>query len=451
MIKLLSLALLVFALVVCVAPGVFAHSCDYVEGEVIVKFKSGVSATVLRSSGEREADTIRVFSSLSAESGKQIALVRSEAKTTEQLMAEYGDMDNVESVTPNHYIYATSTPNDTYFGDQWGLHNTGQSGGTYDADIDAPEAWNLRTGAGSTVYVAVIDSGINYDHPDLAANVWSGKGYDFVNDDSDPADDYGHGTFVAGVIGAVGNNGRGVSGVNWSVRMIALKVLNGSGSGTVSDEIEAIEWITQKKRDGMNIVAVNASYAGYSYNALERSAIEELTGLGVLFVAAAGNDGTNNDGATPAYPASHNLAGIISVAASTRNDTLWSSSNYGSTAVDLAAPGASIWSTYYPGTVYTSSSGTSAAAPFVTGAVAMLAARFSSDSSTQRKARILDNVDTKWAFSGKCVTGGRLNLYKAMGGSTNGGGGGGGGGCNGGFAPAALLFAIPLWFLAKKK
>jgi len=297
----------------------------------------------------------------------------------------------VAYVEPDFAIAPERFSGDPSFGSLWGLHNTGQSGGLADADIDAPAAWDVTTGSRSVV-IAVIDTGVDYTHRDLAANAWRNPGeiagdridndgngfvddvygWDFANRDADPMDDNGHGTHVAGTIGAVGGNGVGVVGVNWQVSIMALKFLSASGSGSTSGAIGAINYATRMKRDfGVNVVATNNSWGGGGFSAALRDAIAAGGREDILFVAAAGNEGTNND-ATPHYPSNYADAAVISVAASDRVNRLASFSNVGATSVDLAAPGVSITSTL-PGNRYGSYSGTSMAAPHVAGVVGLLA------------------------------------------------------------------------------
>ena len=244
---------------------------------------------------------------------------------------------------PNYILRTTLTPNDTRFGEMWGLNNIGQSGGTPDADIDAPEAWNHTTGS-SDVIVAVIDSGVDYNHPDLSANMFrntadcnnngiddDGNGYvddcygiDTRNNDSDPMDDNNHGTHVAGTIGAVGNNNRGVVGINWNVQIMACKFVNASGSGTTDDAIDCLEYVKTMKDRGFNIIATSNSWGGGEFSQALADAIESQRQSGMLFITAAGNGnffglGLNND-QTPFYPCNHYLPNVICVASTTRTD-----------------------------------------------------------------------------------------------------------------------------------
>ncbi|QDU71862.1 S8 family serine peptidase [Mucisphaera calidilacus] len=321
---------------------------------------------------------------------------------------------------------------DPYFGSLWGLHNTGQSFGTHDADIDAPEAWSVFTGT-SDVVVAIIDSGIDYNHPDLADNMWRNPGeipgngidddnngyvddvygIDAANNDSDPMDDNSHGTHVAGTIGAVGNNGIGITGVNWDVEMMALKFLDRYGDGNNSDVIELIDYMVDMKLNhGINIVASNNSWGGSLYSSALMDAIEASNDAGILFVASSGNDRVNTD-ISGRYPHGYNLPGILAVGSTDRNDRLSSFSNYGVQTVDIAAPGTDIYSTV-PGGSYGYKSGTSMASPHVTGAAAMLMAANPNASIFEIKQLLMDTADSVSELTGKIANAGRLNLNTAI-------------------------------------
>ena len=267
--------------------------------------------------------------------------------------------DDVLYAQPNYRVYADSVlPNDPSFSSLWGMHNTGQSGGTQDADIDAPEAWSVSTGT-DTVIVAVIDTGVDYNHEDLAGNMWINEaeyygtggfdddgngyvddiyGYDFCNYDPNPMDDNYHGTHCAGTIGAVGNNGKGVAGVCWDVRIMAVKFLDSGGGGWTDDAILCVEYATMM---GANVMS--NSWGGGSYSQGLKDAIDAAGAAGIAFVAAAGNDSVNND-TYPHYPSSYTSSNLIAVAATDRYDARSSFSNYGPTSVDLGAPGSSILS-----------------------------------------------------------------------------------------------------------
>ncbi len=353
---------------------------------------------------------------------------------------------NAETVELDLTIYVDQSPNDPQYGDQWGLNNTGQAGGTPDADIDAPEAWNTTTGD-SSVLVAIIDTGAQVarpaigvpgcfsdpvsTHPDLAANLWTnpgeipGDGID--NDGNGKIDDvHGwnffdnadwlfcssaedeHGTHVAGTIAAVGNNGVGVTGVSWSASLMILKFIGPSGRFT-SDAIAAIEYAADQ---GAQVI--NASWGGGSFNQALKSAIEAC---GCVFVAAAGNGGSDGVGddndSFPHYPSSYDSANLIAVAATDHNDSLASFSNFGNISVDLAAPGVSILSTV-PFDGYDSFSGTSMATPHASGVAALVYSQFPGLTPAQVKDRILSGVDPVPGLSGVTVTGGRLNAANAL-------------------------------------
>jgi len=333
-------------------------------------------------------------------------------------------------VEPNYKIKLTSIfPDDTYFPDLWAMYNTGQTGGKSDADIDAPEAWDIKTDA-YQIIVAVVDTGIDYNHPDLADNMWINEdefngepnvdddgngyiddiyGYDFCTydddaNDPDPYDDSGHGTHCSGTIGAVGNNDEGVTGVCWRVKIMAMKFLDSTGYGDTDDAIACIEYALE-----MGAKVLNNSWGDYQYNQSLKDAIEAADANGVLFVAAAGNAGYNNDSEL-AYPASYDCNNIISVMATDDADqrSIWppfNSSNFGPTTVDLAAPGSDILSCI-PGNYYEYKDGTSMATPHVAGACALVWSMNPAMSHLEVKQIILDGADKLASLDGFCVTGG---------------------------------------------
>ena len=379
---------------------------------------------------------------LQALGGGGFALLTAPQAGADALSAWADATGTVESIEPNFALSLDDTallgrPDDDAFSSQWALHNTGQSRGTPDADIDAPEAWDVTTGSAGVV-VGVIDTGIDITHPDLVGNLWTnpgeiagdgidndGNGYvddlhgwDFVDNDAAPTDRNGHGTHVAGTIGAVGDNAQGVAGVSWDVQLMALRFLGADGSGYVSDAIEAVDYATtMRTRYGVNVVATNNSWGGGGYSAALRAAIARAGQAGILFVAAAGNGGYDgvgdNTDRQASYPAGYDLSNVISVAATDRNDDLASFSNYGSRTVDLAAPGVSILSTL-PNGRYGTYSGTSMATPHVTGVVALLAAQDPGASAGELKAAVLDGADPLAELAGRTVSGGRLNAYGAL-------------------------------------
>jgi len=346
-------------------------------------------------------------------------------------LAAYQADVNVAHAEIDVLLFVDWIPNDTMFTQLWGLHNTGQNGGRVDADIDAPEAWDVTTGSRSII-VAVIDTGVDYNHPDLTVNMWrnpreiagngiddDGNGFvddiygaDFHNNDANPFDDNGHGTHVAGTIGAAGNNSLGVIGVSPNVQIMALKFLGANGSGSTSSAIKAIDYAVA---NGAKIINASWGGGGGAQGDALYLAIQRAQNAGVLFVAAAGNSTSNND-VYASWPANYNLANVISVAATDRNDNLASFSNYGATTVDLGAPGVAIVSTT-PGGNYASYSGTSMATPHVAGAAALVWAANPSWTYLQVKDRLLATVDPLASLQGKTLTGGRLNVGSAVAGS----------------------------------
>ena len=357
----------------------------------------------------------------------------------DQVLASLRASGLVDYAEPDFRMKALIEPNDFRFydGSQWNLKNTGQLGGTAGADIDAPDAWDLRTSAASVI-VAVVDTGVRLTHEDLRGNLWTNPGEtgidsagrdkatNGIDDDGDgyiddvhginaitgsgnPNDDYGHGTHVAGIIGATGNNGVGIAGVAWRVQLMPLKALGSTGEGSISDAIECLDYA---RVHGAKIV--NASWGSYQFTSQAlRDAITNLRDAGILFVAACGNSAGDND-ANPLFPASYEFDNIISVAASTRTDTAASYSNWGRTTVDLAAPG-SVFSTWNGAdNDYRYNDGTSMAAPQVSGAAALIWALHPSLTYREVIAIILSNTEPLPAFAGKTVTGGRLNLAYAL-------------------------------------
>jgi subtilisin family serine protease len=359
----------------------------------------------------------------------------------QERMAALQASGRFEFVEPDYVLKASATPTDTAFtdGTLWGLKNTGQNGGTAGADIGAVGAWELTTGS-AEVIVAVVDSGIRTTHQDLAANLWrnpgetgAGKetngqdddddgfidnvfGINAIPDPSDPAagnpmDDNGHGTHVAGTIGAAANDAGPHVGVAWTVRLMACKFLDSGGGGYLSDEIECLDFAVAK---GARIV--NASYGGYYFSRAEYEALANLRDHGVLVVAAAGNESWNNDSTSQtSYPASYDLANLLAVAALDRTDALGSFSNYGATRVHLGAPGDAIFSCWHTSdTAYETHRGTSMAAPHVAGAAALVLARFPSAPLAEVRRRLLDTTVAVPALAGKTATGGRLNVANAL-------------------------------------
>jgi len=411
---------------------------DYAPGELLVRFAPKAKGIQLSTEEKNEILTslggATIKHNYTIVPGLSLVKLPTGIKVKDALKV-YNNVGEILYAEPNYRTYVASTPDDPNFSYQWGLHNTGQTGGTEDADIDAPEAWHVATD--SDIIVAVIDTGIDYDHPDLAANLLVNLGWDFANNDNDPIDDYCHGTHCAGIIGAVGNNNTGVVGVCWQVEIMNLKSFDEYGRGYDANNIAAIEYAVD---NGAKVI--NASWGNWTYNQSLKDAIDAADASGVLFVAAAGNDHYSIDDPRyePFYPAGYDSDNIISVMSTDQNDVKSDFSNWGPTSVDLGAPGG--WSNPKPpsgdpfgdndilstmptymttvmtendlSTYYDYLAGTSMATPHVSGACALLWAVVPSLSHLEVKSLLMDEVDKIDALEGLCVSEGRLNLDKAL-------------------------------------
>lgn len=403
------------------APFIHTRNGSYRADRILVKQKSGISqATLANFHAMQRAKVLRTF----ADIGNWQVLGVPQGETVKGLVAKYRQSRLVELAEPDYEVHADLAPNDPRYldGTLWGLNNYGQNGGTPGADIDAPAAWDVLTSA-SNVVVAVVDSGIRYTHEDLASNMWvnpsdGSHGWNAIAGTNDPYEtNNGHGTLMAGIIGAVGNNGVGVVGVAWHVQLMACKCLDSSGNGSDSDFITCIDYA---RTNGAEII--NASLSGTEYSQALYDAISRARDDGIIFVTSAGNanPGINID-VNPTYPACYPLDNIVSVAYTTRTDDLGMLSNYGATNVDLAAPGDQIYSTYdssdtsyYPPFNFINVAGTSYAAAYVSGAFALLRTKYPAETYQQIINRVLAATDPLPSLTGKCVTGGRLNLRNAL-------------------------------------
>jgi subtilisin family serine protease len=424
-------------------------AAPHVPGEVLVTFKRGVSA-LDRNTTHTGFDSVVIDRIPQA----GIEVVKSSpGVSTEALLQRYRSSPLVERVQPNYIHHeASNPPNDPKFSQQWSLNNTAHSGtcnpaGTYDADIDAPEAWDFVTG-NPNVVVAVLDGGVNYNHPDLLGNIWSNpyddcsngidndgdgliddcRGWNFAAPapgNNDPMDDDGHGTHIAGIIGARGDNGAGTSGVVWRVKVMPVKVFN-NGGGTSVTGIKGIYFARDK-----NVKIINYSASGADDPDLKAAIAASPN---VLFISAALSQvpaGVDQDAGCPPppaacwlWPCNWTLANILCVTDTDQNDVLDPLVNWGPTSVDLAAPGVNILSTamnkmvcktnYDPVTQLACCTGSSMAVPHVAGAAALMLSLSPSLSVAQLKSKILSSVDPVPALAGKTVSGGRLNLYKAL-------------------------------------
>jgi subtilisin family serine protease len=367
------IGLAVFVGLICATarPAVPASpAADYVEGEVLVRFQTSNTLTVAQQVAARHGLILhRHFDWLSRHEGRVVGLLRSPKLSTVALLKELQAEPAIAFAEPNYLRYTTDlpTPNDAKFKFLWGLRNAGQAvnglNGTANADIGFLRAWGLAQSATNEIVVGIIDTGLDVTHPDLVSNLWinpgeiSGNGldddgngyvddvhgYDFALGTGTLTDSGFHGTHVAGTVAATGNNGIGVIGVDFQAHLMGLKVSDNGSNMASAAVIEAIQYATMMKTRGINVVALNASYGGSSYSSTERSAMLAAGDAGIIFCVAAGNE-TNNNNKTSFYPASYRLTNMIVVAASDQNDTLANFSNYGSTTVDLAAPGVNILS-----------------------------------------------------------------------------------------------------------
>ena len=404
----------------------------HIDDELIVRFRAGYDEySKLMTHYGVGAKRAKVFRNLAGL--ERVKLPR--GLSVKEAIDFYQRSPDVLYAEPNYIVRTTNTPNDTRFSEQWGLRNIGQSGGTPGADIDAVAAWDITIGS-TDVIVAVIDSGVDYNHTDLSPNMFrntsdcnnngiddDGNGFvddcfgiDTANNDSDPMDDNNHGTHVAGIIGAAGNNGAGVVGTNWNIKIMACKFVNASGSGTTADAIDCLDYVKTMKDRGLNIVATSNSWGGGGFSQALLDAIEVHLQRGMLFITAAGNGnffgiGQNND-TTPFYPCNYYLPNVICVASTTRTDGRSSFSNYGRRTVHIGAPGSEILSTIR-GNSYASLSGTSMATPHVTGVAALLQAQDPQLDWRGIKNLILAGGDNI-ASVANTITQKRLNAFSAL-------------------------------------
>ncbi|RDI52221.1 S8 family peptidase [Flavobacterium glaciei] len=419
----------------------------YVANQILIKFKpteigARTSSNVLSLIGGSTIEVINTksmqsFSTKTKGQEGKLLLVNSDLGTMEAIDL-IKNLKEVEYAEPNWIYNHYAVSNDTYFTNSslWGMLGSTTSPSNQFGS-NAAVAWANNKLGSATVYIGIIDEGYMYNHEDLAANAGKNPGeiagngidddrnglvddvygWDFAGNNNTVFDgvEDDHGTHVAGTIGAVGGNGKGVAGVVWNVKMLNAKFLGGTG-GTLANAIKAIDYFTDlKTRHGMNIVATNNSWGGGGFSQGLQDAIERANTAGILFIAAAGNSGTNND-ATPSYPASYPNANVIAVASITSTGALSSFSQYGATSVDIGAPGSGIWSTVPKRSKgknissYASYNGTSMATPHVSGAAALYASLNPGATAAQIKGALLNSATPTASLSGKCATGGRLNV-----------------------------------------
>ncbi len=391
--------------------------------QVILRINGPTAAILQQLKQLTDSDDFRTLSP-----SLNLFLLHSRSGNVKALLNLLKNHPAIAFVEPDYILKALATPNDPSFSQEWGLYNAGMPG----ADIGATSAWALSTGSTANV-VGVVDTGVDYTHPDLAANIWSAPaaftvtlswgqltcpagshGYNAITRSCDPRDDQNHGTHVSGTIGAIGNNAIGVTGVNWTTRIMGLRFMDSTGSGTTSAAIDAIEFALQAKSifgANANVRVFSNSWGGGGVSQSLLAEINKANTADALFVVAAGNDAANID-ITPTYPASYTAPNIISVAATTSTDGLASFSNYGKSSVDLGAPGVNILSTL-PNGSYAYYSGTSMATPHVAGAAMLVLSRCNLNTAAL-KSVLLSTVDPVAALANITVTGGRLNVNTAI-------------------------------------
>jgi len=408
---------------------------DTDKAEVLVRFRAGTTREVIDRITRQFHDEVE--DRIEAVDGLDV-IEDEDGQSAADVIAQYRSLPEVEYAETNNQIVLDhddqgrkhAHADDEMFSRQWGLANDGENGGLAGADISAMRAWAVTRGSDQVV-VAVIDSGVDYTHPDLVRNIWARPeiikayqdedlgavddvhGFNIVDDNGDPMDDNGHGTHCAGIIGAEGGNGIGIAGVNWNVKIMPLRFMDDDGAGTTKDAIEAINYVLDRKRAGVNVRIISASWGSNTRSRALEDVISKAYDEGILFVAAAGNASSDND-ETPHYPSSYNLGNIVSVAATNRNDQLASFSNYGAKSVQVAAPGEEILSTWLEHG-FTEKKGTSMATPFVAGVAALILSQNPKMSVDDLRARLLKSVDSLASLNGKVSSGGRINAAKAVG------------------------------------
>ena len=373
---------------------------DYQDDQILIKPKPGTGLTALANfHSARKGEVLKTFPRIG-----NLQIIRvPKGETVQTFLSQYEQSGLVEFAEPDYFGQVFTTPNDPRFVNHtlWGLDK-----------IAAPGGWDVLTSA-SNIVVAVIDTGVRYTHEDLAANMWvnpndGSHGLNVVAGTTDPNDDNGHGTMVAGVLGAVGNNGKGVVGVAWRTQIMACKCFNNFAIGSISAVITGMDYA---RTNGARII--NASW-GFTNSLSLSNAVYSLRDSNIIVVAACGNSSINID-LSPTFPAGYDFDNIVSVASTTNNDTLSAFSNYGPTRVHLAAPGDNIYSTWSPtDSFYQTGSGTSFAAPYVVGTLALMLTKYPAETYQQIIARLLNATDPLPGLAGKCVTGGRLNLRNAL-------------------------------------
>lgn len=412
-----------------------SNKVQTVPGEIIVRLKDsgpGTQSTVFSSLGQAFGEN-SVLSVKPFQTDKKMFVVRmAKDGIVSAAITKLKSESKVEIAEPNYVMRAFDLPNDTDFAKLWGIKNTGQADssgqtGTPNSDVNVVPLWEQGFKGSRNVLVAVIDTGIDFTHPDLKDNMFvnagevagNGKdddgngfvddvnGWNFAANSNASKDDHGHGSHCAGTIGGVGNNGMGVVGVNWEVSLLPVKFLDASGGGSLQGAIESINYARLMKANIMS-----NSWGGGGYSEALKKAIEDARDAGIIFVAAAGNESNNND-SSPTYPAAYDVANVIAVAATDNRDTIAGFSNFGTRTVHVAAPGVKVYSTVKDGG-YDTYSGTSMACPHVAGVSALLLAANPTWTVAEIKDRLIKTSDKVPALRKKVMAKGRVNAYNAM-------------------------------------
>ncbi len=404
---------------------------EAVPGEFVIKLKDQYTLTSNKSSLNLLAQQLGAVIKTTIPSQNIVVIKRPVFELRASVVKIISNQAMVETVEPNYIYRINKAPNDPLYPQLWGMNNTGQKDseahvGAAGVDIGVQAAWDIETGS-KNVLVAVIDTGILYDSPELKDNVWTNEaeangktgvdddsngfiddihGYNFVNNTGDPLDDHGHGSHCSGTIGAKGNDGAGLVGINWNVRIMGIKFLDKDGSGSLDNALKAIDYATK-----MGAKIMSNSWGGAGGSDTLKAAIDRSNAAGALFVVAAGNDGTNND-STPSYPGSYDTPNILTVAAVDNQGALASFSNVGRNSVHVAAPGVNILSVTTAG--FESWSGTSMATPHVSGIAALLAAHEPNLTNLELKNRIIATAKPLPSLRGKVRSGGMANAFTAL-------------------------------------
>lgn len=404
---------------------------EAVPGEYVVRLKEQFSFSATKNNIQILSEQLGSQIKTTIPSMNIVVVKRPVFETQTSVRKILAQNELVDIVEPNYIYRIKKTPNDPLLPELWGMKNSGQKDssnqvGVAGVDIGAEKAWDIETGSKNTI-VAVIDTGVNYNSDDLKENMWTNEaeangqpgvdddgngfvddihGYNFVANNGDPMDDHGHGSHCSGTIGARGNDGKGLVGVNWDVRIMGLKFLSKDGSGSLDGALKAIDYASK-----MGAHVLSNSWGGGGASDTLKQAIERSNAAGAVFVAAAGNESNNND-ASPSYPASYDVPNMISVAAVDNRGLIASFSNYGKKSVHVGAPGVNIKSVTTTG--YESWSGTSMATPHVSGIAALLISHESKLTNIDVKNRILATAVPVASLRSKTKTGGLANAYAAL-------------------------------------